>query len=155
GKFPHPNGAVQPGRHERLAVRTEADRADPILVATKAAQLVAALRVPHLNERVAAARGNRFPVPAKTHRANWAIVAVVLAHQRRPLAWRNVPQLHEMIAAAGRQPLTVRAISNRADAEHVGREYDGLCLGSQVPQLDRTVGEAGGKLLAVRAEGDR
>ena len=161
---PHPHARVAAAGQELRRLADEEQRRHLLLVPLHVADLLALLVVPHLHEVVRAAARELLAVrrPADAH----DVVRVPLERLDEPrrlgtgperpaeAVVRQLEHLHELVRAAGRQQLAVRA---ERDAEHrvrvavldVGNELAGRGEDLDLAVLGRRAA-AGGEELAVR-----
>src|SRR5262249_58947478 len=78
---------------------------------------------------------------------------VLMARKRSNfLAALRVPQLENLVAAAGDDVLAIRAVGDCGDGGLVACQVVELLAGCRVPDFDDAIGAGGCDLLAVRAE---
>src|SRR5207245_1386044 len=134
-----------------MTVRTESDGGNPVFVAAKAAQLIAAWHVPNLDDLVAAARCQESAVGTEGHGADGA----GLAGKGDGLAAgiSQVPNLDLVIAAAGSEPSAVGAKGDAVHCLPMPEESGALLTRCQVPEADGQVRASGGHFLSFRIKG--
>ena len=113
---------VQAGRHQRLAVRSEGQRADRIRVAHQRRGTLAGGR-PQIQIAVGHADGD--PVAVRAHRH--AIWNIDCAHSPEKCAARHAPELEELVLPGGDEGLAVRREAQACQEDLVSKGARGTC----------------------------
>jgi hypothetical protein len=167
GRVPELDAAVLATRHNPLAIRSESDTEDEVVVALESLDTLAALgldagavveaavvELPHLDCLVERAGHEVAAVGGEGDTVHTILVSLLAFGALDENTGLSVPDAHALVQAARGDEAVVGRDCNGGDAVFDLESKDALVL-LDIPEPDGTVAGAGGDVTAVRGEVQR